>query len=541
MYKLLLVDDEEDIRQGIASSIPWGDWGFEICGQASNGLEAVECIRENTPHVVLTDIRMPKMDGVALMQYLSKNYPEIKIIILTGYNDVEYLNMAIKNGVSEYLLKPTNLDEFERLFLQMKVRLDEETNRRREYEELKRSVEENNVYMCVRFLNQLICGHFASSEGVESKADFYKLGIDFNNCVVTLLEVDDLSAMEVDLPEEMGYDLRSHVTDFCNKALGEVSGRFFLNAKEEIIGIFCPEGSAWEQSAAALLSSIQSQLNEQLHITVSAGISDLCQDVVSLPRYYEQAEECIRQKIFMGPGSLLLYSHVKGQEEDVYHSLQFDQELITGSMLRGDLHAIREELDSVFGFFEHKVIKQYDYINRMCLEFLYNMSRWGLSVHINLDELLMDQGIAYSNIRAMDSLEAKKSFVYHILLTLFEKLKENKGGGNQLVNSIREYIDENYTSNAISLDFIADKVNKNPAYISKLFKNETGYNFSDYVAKKRVEKSKELLRDPALKVYDVAEQVGYADVSNFIRVFKKHTGSNPAEYRNHPGASGSES
>ena len=291
----------------------------------------------------------------------------------------------------------------------------------------------------------------------------------------------------------------------------------------------------------ALLSGIQARLSAEFHITVSAGISDLCQDVVALPRYYEQAEACIRQKVFMGLGSLLLYPDVKEQEDVVYHSLQFDQDLITGSMLRGDLHAIREELDSVFGFFENKVIKQYDYINRMCLEFLYNMSRWGLTVHINLDDLLVEQGVAYTNIRAMDSLEAKKSFVYHILLTLFEKLKENKGGGNQLVNSIREYIDDNYTSNAISLDFIAGKVNKNPAYISKLFKNETGYNFSDYVAKKRVEKSKELLRDPALKVYDVAERVGYADVSNFIRVFKKHTGSNPAEYRKNSGGSGLES
>lgn len=112
MYRLLIVDDEEDIRRGIARGIPWSQLGFEVAGQAGNGEEAVGLLESARPDVVLSDIRMPKMDGIELMQYLSANYPEIKIIILSGYNDVEYLNMAIKNRVTEYLLKPTDIDDF---------------------------------------------------------------------------------------------------------------------------------------------------------------------------------------------------------------------------------------------------------------------------------------------------------------------------------------------------------------------------------------------------------------------------------------------
>lgn len=111
MYKLLVVEDEKAIAYGIANSIEWEKWGFVISGVCGNGIEALEQIEKDKPHVVLSDIRMPEMDGMELMQHLNQRYPEIKIIILSGYNDFEYLQMSIKNRVMEYLLKPTDLDE----------------------------------------------------------------------------------------------------------------------------------------------------------------------------------------------------------------------------------------------------------------------------------------------------------------------------------------------------------------------------------------------------------------------------------------------
>ncbi len=143
MYRLLIVDDEEDIRHGIARGIPWAQLGFEVAGQAGDGQEAVGLLEKTRPDVVLSDIRMPKMDGIELMQYLYTNNPEIKIIILSGYNDVEYLNMAIKNQVIEYLLKPTDIDEFCELFKSLKTKLDAERQQKRELESLKAFVEQS--------------------------------------------------------------------------------------------------------------------------------------------------------------------------------------------------------------------------------------------------------------------------------------------------------------------------------------------------------------------------------------------------------------
>ena len=135
--KLLLVDDEEYAREGLVARIDWDSLGITEIMTARNGIDGLKKAGDFEPDIVVTDVRMPKMDGIELMQYLHENNPEIKIIILSGYNDVEYLNMAIRNQVTEYLLKPTDIDEFETLFHRLKEKLDEEGIRRRELESLK--------------------------------------------------------------------------------------------------------------------------------------------------------------------------------------------------------------------------------------------------------------------------------------------------------------------------------------------------------------------------------------------------------------------
>lgn len=125
MYRLLIVDDEEDIRRGMANSVPWETWGFQVCAQAENGKAAIDIIHKEPVDAVITDIRMPVMDGVELMRYLRENAPSIYVVVLSGYSDFAYMQEAIRNGAAEYLLKPTDIDEFETVFRRLKKRMDE--------------------------------------------------------------------------------------------------------------------------------------------------------------------------------------------------------------------------------------------------------------------------------------------------------------------------------------------------------------------------------------------------------------------------------
>lgn len=408
MYQLLIVDDEEDIRRGMARGIPWEQWGFLVTGQAENGEEAVRLVEEKKPDVVLSDIRMPKMDGIELMQYLHENNPEIKIIILSGYNDVEYLNMAIRNQVTEYLLKPTDIDEFEALFHRLKKTLDEEGKKREELELLKVTARQNKELSYGRVLANLLEGYVGGEEEYGWKQEMEDHGINFNCCILAVfdIQVPDGNSGEI-------YQIKQRVIRYCNSRDMEWEQHFFLHRDGNAVGIITlkESGSAEEELCAicSQLEEIQGEIGDLYGPALRHGISEVCKGEEELPAIYKAA---------------------------------------------------RERLSSAE------------------LEVLGNQKKTGM-----------------------------------------------------LVTSVRDYLDQEYCSNSVSLEAAADRFRKNPAYLSKVFKRETGFNFSDYITQKRMAKSKLLLKDMSLKIYEIAEMTGYADASNFIKVFKKHFGMSPNEYR----------
>lgn len=284
MYQLLIVDDEEDIRRGMARGIPWNEWGFEVAGQAENGEEAVRIIGEKHPDVVLSDIRMPKMDGIELMQYLHENNPEIKIIILSGYNDVEYLNMAIRNQVTEYLLKPTDIDEFETLFHRLKEKLDEEGIRRRELESLKVSAMQNKELSYARVLSNLLDGYVGGEEEYGWKEEMEDAGMNFDCCMMAVLDAQPVGNGERD----DHYQLKQRIIRYCNSREMVWEKHFFLNRDRKVVGIITlKDGSDGELEAIGrCIKEIQGEIGDIYGLALLAGLSGLCSSEEKLPEIY---------------------------------------------------------------------------------------------------------------------------------------------------------------------------------------------------------------------------------------------------------------
>lgn len=387
MYRLLIVDDEEDIRSGMSKGIPWSEWGFTVVGVAENGEEAVFLTEKEKPDVVLSDIRMPKMDGIELMQYLHDNLSEIKIVILSGYNDLEYLNMAIKNQVTEYMLKPTDIDEFEQLFRKIRQNLDEEKNRREELNQLKLAAMQRQALSYETVLNNLLDGYVGDSQEYDWKQELEKEGMDFNACVMVVLD----TAPENEDNKDDSYRLKQRIIRYCNSRQMQWVGRFFLYRGKHIVGLVTLEQMQFEEPESELrllcqcIEEMQAEIGDIYGMALRAGISNLCRDERTLPLVYQETEA------------------------------------------------------------------------------------------------------------RMSSMEPD--------------LLNNQKKSNLLVTAVREYLDSEFSSNMLSLETVAERFNRNPAYISKVFKKGTGFNFSDYITQKRMEKSKALLRDMSLKVYEIADVI----------------------------------
>lgn len=531
MYKLLVVDDEKQIAQGIANGTPWNSWGFTISGVCSNGLEAIENIKTDKPDVVLSDIRMAKMDGVELMNYLNKHYPEIKIIILSGYNDFEYLQMSIKNRVMEYLLKPTDLDEFEALFLKVKKSLDEERQKEEERQELKQIGEEGKHLKLHTKYNALLRGYGYNEE--EMDEEFYL--DDGRRYGVVIFGIDDAAINSADKKDY--YRKQMLVVDCLNKLILEesISGTYFLNFEEKICSILSLLEEQGEQELLSYLEYLIEGVYNNCKINILSGVSSFHDNFQMLPQCYEQAKCCISQRIFNKEKQRIIFYKELCEADFDYYAVSFDTDKLVKYILEQNKDKLESELSQVFAAFENKVVRDYDYVNRMSLELLFNLSRRMLAHSVRLETVMKEMGCVYTDIYEQKSLETKKSFLMGILERLCEAVLLMRGENKKrssLAKAVRDIVDEEFASNNMSLEYVAGKVNKNKAYISKIFKNELGCNFSDYVTQKRLKQSRQLLKNPALKVYEISEQLGWVDVSNFIKVFKKKYGMSPNEYRN---------
>ncbi len=520
----MIVDDEESIREGMARSIPWQEWGFEVVALCENGEETMEKIRQTMPHVVLSDIRMPKMDGVELMSTLNAQYPQIKVVILSGYSDFEYLNMSIKNRVTEYLLKPTDIDEFEEVFYRLRTALDKEQQQRQQQMHQQKLLFLNS-------LDKLLRGNLSTQESTELAQTAGEYNVWPENSAVLVLSPDEISCEKQAL-----LDVQSQIVEICcscEGAFGKVL--FFVNSEGNIVGI-CGTSSEEDldyQSIFDFVAQLQKTVSQQLQTTISVGISELCTELQMLARAYEQAKCCARQNIFCGKESIFRYSQLEQEipDKDVY----FHTQMLEKALISHDHAEIARDIQRVFSIFDRYPLKEYRYIDQLCLSCLLELSRWALQYNVRMEKMLQKAGIAYSDIYNCNTLTAKAEFMDVVLKRLADALEKQRvcnKKSNSVAHQVRQLVDAEFGSNLMSLEYVAGKVNKSTAYISKVFKNELNCNFSDYITRLRMEHAATLLSgtdNP--KIYEIAQECGYADVSNFIKVFRKYHNESPNEYR----------
>ena len=407
MYRLIIADDEENIRNGMAHSLPWREWGYEVVALCASGQEVLDRMEGCRPDVVLSDIRMPGMDGVELMQRLSRDYPQVKIVILSGYSDFKYLNMSIRNHVAEYLLKPTDIDDFEETFRRLKSTMDHERLRRAQ-------ITESVLRHFHVWLTAMLGGTAAPEDTDRFLPMLTEAGIDLDNLQIAAFVLDGHGGDE--RPAGMPY---------------------------------------------------------------------------------------------------------------------FDTEQVEKALLAQDYEALRAEIDRVLLPLAEQ-LPEYRTVDQLCLSLLFHVSLWGLRYGIQMEEVLRTLGAHYTDIYQSETLAAKRDFALACLFGCQQALARRRSHSHTVKSvamRVREYVDAEYCSNALSLESVAAYVHKTPAYISRVFKNELGCNFSDYLTEKRMRLAAQLLAKPEGKVYRIAAQCGYADTSNFIRVFKRFYGVSPMEYR----------
>lgn len=533
MFKVLVVDDDFVARTNIKVLIEWEEHGYEICGEATNGEEAIQLIKETDPEIVITDISMPVLDGIALIEYLNQNYPQIKIIALSGYQDFNYVRKSMKRGAVDYILKHT-LDA--QVLLEVlntaKERLLNEISEHTRKRMLEAQINESRTVLKQKFINQLVQGSISEKAEIEKKITDLKLDIGNKNLAIVLFEIDDYNIInENSSPHEMNK-LISSVENICTEILkGSVKAVSSHIHEGKFVIIFSFENIRSDlyinNIVITTINRIKSSIKRYLNITACFTYSRVFNDIADIHKYYKEAEVMLQGKFFKGKDRVIEES-LCGSE---YLNLDLsDEKTIIAALKAQDNDKIEKCLNTIFTKFVTKKVS-YNSIQMICAELINIVNRVARETGIDVKRIYNDKDIPYSSIKKFETLTEMREWIlklYNKLSNLIGETKFNPDYSEYTKKAIC-YIQQNYKKN-ISLNEVAEYIGVNSSYLSRIFKEDCGVGFVEYLNNVRIDHAKQIIETNRMKLKDVVKEVGFNSYTYFFKVFKDVLNVTPVEY-----------
>lgn len=538
MLKVFLAEDEFIIREGIKNNIDWQAHGYEFCGEASDGELAFPLIQKTRPDILITDIKMPFVDGLALSRLVKKELPETEIIILSGYEEFDYAKEAIQIGVARYLLKPINgetlLQEIDSV-AEIILGKQKEKEIREKYQ---KEMEENSLRDQMDLFQHLVTGD-CSMEELLSVADKLDLKIMAPWYSIVLLKIQ---SMKHDYEEYSGsivvVDERiaklaepEHVLIF-DRAL---EGRAFLfkaDSEDELL--------AYQKE---YLGDVKEVLSSYMNLRYFGGIGTPVNRLREIPASFEDASHAFAHRYLVAEScildSSLLMQEGAAEHEDFRISAvnpeQIDRAKMQEFLRTGDLDEVIYFVDEFFGKLDGGAMK-----SRIFRQYIT------MDAYFSIVDFLKGLGLQKDEIEAPDQdssiLQDEKSAMDYIV-RIMEKalvLREKKASSRyeDVVSEVIHYIEDNYAQEELSLNLLASHVNFSPNHLSMIFSQQTGQTLIRYLTDYRMNRAKELLRCSSKKSSVISMEVGYKDPHYFSYLFKKTQGMTPTQYRGGRAAEG---
>ncbi|MFC5449893.1 response regulator [Paenibacillus aestuarii] len=531
MYKIIIADDEDIVREGIRDSLNWGELGFEVIGAYENGLGVLQAAEQVPPDVVLTDINMPRMDGLEVTRYLFEHYPQTKVIILTGYDEFEYAQQAVKLKVHDYILKPNTAEELRHILRKVKAELDEENHQLEDLSKLKQQLRESLPLVKERFLNQLVNGDVCESE-LKDKLSFLNIQISGDHFIVAVIDVDDHGELQRYYPENESELLYFAVCNIAGEIISKLdNGIVFQNHNDQtIVILFGEQTETLRKDALTVLEEINQSVSSYLKFTVSIGVGDICHSLAAIHHSHRRATTALEYRFFLGKNRIIQIGDVEGQmNEGVPYERYWDRKLIAG-LKSGTQLEIEEMIESIISNLKesyHSMERCYIHIQQIIVSIWDMMEE--LEIHESHQHEVSSPLTDIYRLKTIDEIENwLKAYCLHLSGVIADS--RNNFCKLQAVRA-EAYIQSHYADSDISMDTVCKYLALSTSYFSLIFKNHTGETFISYLTRIRVEKAKELLKCTDLKTYEIADRIGYADPHYFNLIFKKATGITPTVFR----------
>lgn len=533
MYRILLVDDEILVRDAIRENIDWEGLDCELAGDCQNGQEAAEFVKKNQVDIVLTDICMPYMDGMELSHFLHDNYPDIVIVIFSGFGEFEYAKKAIQYNVSEYMLKPITAMELTGVIKKMKEKVDQCKAEKTKLENLTKASEnyrKNAQIIRSKAIEALV----NCTRDVEESLEQLKgmgISLEASNYRVAVFDMDLYSDMyQLDVKKRQESALMAFVLyNVSNEIVGrEGAGLAYQEGGSRVCVLF--QGSRTKEFAHRIKSvcrEIQQKVKEVIGIEVSMGIGSWVRNPEQLLLSHDLAEKAIQYRYLLG-GNLLMDMEECRTDQSI--SLQDSLNKFINALKTGK----KESMELTLARMEEEIKGALVDKSRACIYLQQIIRAVGsacMAVVTDIDAIVRDREMLLQKVMEQKTFQQAISLVKDYATRAFEELLNlNSSSGQRQALLALDYIHNNYMDPELSLNDICSYLNISTSYFSTIFKEVTGETFMEVLIRTRMEKAKELLLNTTMKNYEIAEKVGFSDPHYFGISFKKMTGKTPTEY-----------
>ena len=520
---LLIADDEPSIGEGLLHAIPWEDFGIEILGVAYDGEQAMEWIRTRHPDIVMTDIRMPKCDGISMIRQARDEKLSTYFIILSAYDDFKYTQKAIEYGVTSYLLKPIQTDELIRTVRHIRTLIEKNEQRLTQVSEMAHKAAVASEAMHDKFFSNLIHGEYGCESDVEQ--NLRELGVPVQNGPARVI----LFEYESNLPQ--AGSLR-HDSLIRKAAVKNIVDEIFtvphvsFNQSQNRIALLFNSGGDDGPVLRQMCQLCIDKIEEYLHLPAFAGIGARTDRLLGVDESFRSARDAISYRLYELPQSVFDSSDIFFQTSNMsLHDFKSDG--IVNAILVGNQDELRVQIEKFFQVLFYIQMPPPSFVQGMCGYMLMDVQK-KLSVYLNGTFVLTDQ-LPQETVNSFHTLRELKEWVAQTLLSYIDYMRRH---GNMrddpVIQQAKSYITE-HIGKKIRLEDVASFVHLSPNYFATYFKQKTNEKFRNYVLNLKIQYATKLLTSSQKSISEISAMLGYDDYRSFLRVFKNATGKRPSE------------
>lgn len=521
MYSIFLVDDEPILLEGIRSKIDWESIGLNYIGEATDGEIALSMLQELKPDILITDIKMPFMDGLELSSAIKKIQPWIKIIILSGHDKFDYAKKAISVGVEDYILKPFTADEVIKSLKKVCNQLDKERSELSNISKMEEELKSKNKLIQKEFFNELIHGNF-DKKSIEEKSNALEIDLQANYFRILISKIEN---RENNIQEQQqAYSLITSYSSAWTHALS-----FFLHTNLLVCILKGKDKTELEENTFHIAETIEHILSKKYNCKVISTIGTTVDEIEKISDSYKDAKKIL--DITQSEKSIIISSDDIDLDNTELLNLKENNPLVE-RLKYTDKSEIPSLIDESLTLIRNNPGQFNVFSSYVLVDLIFAVSKlletFGGDIKQENPEMIQRNFID-SAVTDEETFVTKMQSILDFALTYRDSRLTSRYG--KIILKAKDFIEQNYSNQNITLALVAEQVCLSPNHFSAIFSQECNTTFIEYLTNVRIEHAKQLIKNTEMKGYDIAYECGFSDPHYFSYIFKKNTGLTPREYK----------